>query len=61
MSDALTDDEILRLLMQRDYMRVEPAAAVTLLRMASHVDRAQHRLDRVRHSPGIEDDDCPEV
>jgi hypothetical protein len=44
MSAALTDDEILRLLMRRAYIRVKPAAAVTLQRMASRVDRAQHLL-----------------
>ena len=61
MSDALIDDETLRLLMQRAYMRVEPVAAVTLQRMASQVDRAQYLLDRVRHPPGTADDDYPEV
>lgn len=54
--DELSDDEILRLLMQRTYTRVEPAAVTTLLWTASRVDRALHLLDRVRDALGIEDD-----
>ena len=62
MSDAeLSDDEILRLLMQLIYTRVEPVAVMTLLRTASRVDRALHLLDRVRDALGIENDDFPQA
>jgi hypothetical protein len=62
MSDAeLSDDKILRSLMQRIYTRVEPGAVMALLRMASRVDRALHLLDRARDALGIEDDDFPQA
>jgi hypothetical protein len=52
-----SDSGILRLLMQRIYTRIEPAAVMALLRAAWRVDRALHSLDRIRDALGIEEDD----